>query len=188
MTTNMIPVFLEAGDQRIDLPERFRVGVGWRPGDLSVEPDLDVSVFLLDAFDKLPDSDFLVFYNNLQSPDGALSYSGDPQYIRESGQDQKTLELDLSRIDRRVHSLLIVVTVHQAEEYQHHFGMIDKAYIRLIDPQNQEEILRYTLHDDFAGETGIAVARFLRVAEGWRFEALGNVQAGGLKAFVAQYN
>jgi tellurium resistance protein TerD len=184
----MTSVILASGDLRIDLPLQLRIGIGWQPGLLAVEPDLDISAFPLDRFDRLPESEFMVFYNNLQSPDSALQYSGDPTYIRESSQDQKTMELDFTQVDPRVQSLLLVVTLHEAAEYSHHFGLVARAYIRLLDPVTQQEILRYSLDDDFSGETAIQVARFQRDGNQWQLTALGIPQAGGLKAFVAQYN
>jgi tellurium resistance protein TerD len=184
----MSSVILPSGTLTIDLPTQLRVGIGWQPGLLSVEPDLDISAFLLDATDRLPDGDFLVFYNQLQSPDGAIRYSGDPEYVREGRQDQKTMDLDFAAIDTQVQRILLIATVHGAEQFQHHFGLVKGAYIRLFAPQADADILHYTLHDDFAGETAIQFAGFVRTADGWALQALGIPQAGGLKAFVAQFH
>jgi tellurium resistance protein TerD len=184
----MSAVILLSGDLAIDLPTQLRVGIGWQPGLLSVEPDLDISAFLLDATDRLPEGDFLVFYNQLQSPDGALHYSGDPEYIREGQQDQKTLDMDFAQLDSQVRRVLLIASLHEAEQYRHHFGLVKGAYIRLFDPLTNAEILRYTLHDDFAGETAIQFACFVRTDAGWALQALGIPQAGGLKAFLTQFH
>jgi tellurium resistance protein TerD len=183
----MCTIFLYTGNNPIQLPAQLVAGIGWRPGHLSVEPDIDLSAFLLGADERLPDTDFLVFYNNVESPDRALRYSGDPMHIRENGADQKSLSLDFTRLAPRIQSILLVATIHEAETYRHDFGVIEGAYVRLLDPNSGEEILRYGLVDDFAPETGLQFARFRRTGDSWQLEALGVPQHGGLQAFTIQY-
>lgn len=184
----MANLHLAQGGTSLILSTRFRVALGWKPGRLDVEPDLDASVFMLNRDQQLPDTEFFVFYNNLQSPDQAVEHSGDTQSATGGNEDQETLTIDLSRIDKRVQELLFVVTIHEADQFQHHFGMIESAYIRLIDPQSREEILRYTLTEDFAYETAVTFARIHRTGDDWHFEALGKGERGGLQAYVNRYN
>ena len=65
--------------QKIELGlEKVGVGLGWNPSAAGqADFDLDASAFMLGENHKLPQDEFFVFYNNLQSPDGAVSSSGD---------------------------------------------------------------------------------------------------------------
>jgi tellurium resistance protein TerD len=168
--------------------QELSAGLGWQPSNQAVEPDIDLSVFLLGDEGKLPETDFFVFYNNLQSPDAAVSHLGDAPVASGNHNDLEQLHIKLPLLDKRISSLLLVVTVHEAEKYAHHFATSPNAYIRICNAGDGAELLRYDLSTDFANESAITVARLQRTEAGWTFEPLGEVKEGGLAAFVALYN
>lgn len=75
--------------QRIDVSlTNIAVGLGWK-GD----SDLDASAFMLNAEGQIPDEEFFVFYNNLESKDLAVRHSGDDK-AGGSG-DVETIKVDI---------------------------------------------------------------------------------------------
>lgn len=72
--------------QGIDL---VRVGLSWDPPPGQAEgPDLDLSVFVLGADEKELSGDYMVFYGNKRSPEGAITYDKDSRNGVGAGDDE----------------------------------------------------------------------------------------------------
>ena len=68
-TQFVMAINLQKG-QRVNVGlSKVAVGLGWEPAVSGKEADLDASVFMIGKNGKLPEDEFFVFYNNLQSPD-----------------------------------------------------------------------------------------------------------------------
>lgn len=176
--------------QRIEIGlQKVTVGLGWDPNDSTgFDFDLDASAFMLGDDKKLPADEFFVFYNNQESPDGAVVSSGDDLTGGNSdGGDDESLTIDLSKVDPRIKEIIFTVTIYEAEKRHQNFGQVHNSYIRIFDSDANEEIARYDLDEDFSIETAIKFGRlYLRRGE-WKFEAIGNGYNGGLKYFVDKY-
>lgn len=175
--------------QRIELGlEKVGIGLGWDPsGEGREDFDLDASAFLLDKNKKLPADEFFVFYNNLSSPDGAVSSSGDDQTGGNSDGDDETIAVDLTKLDPRVEEILFTATIHDAEARRQNFGQVRNAYIRIYNDITGEEIARYDLEEDFSVETALEFGRIYRKNGIWKFDAMGLGAKGGLRALVDKY-
>lgn len=176
--------------QRIEVElTKVCVGLGWDPNTGSGDDfDLDASAFMLNARHKLPADEFFVFYNNLQSPDGAVASSGDDLTGGNSdGGDDETLSVDLGKVSSQVEEIIFTVTIHMAEERRQNFGQVHNAYIRIYDAVTNEEIAKYDLDEDFSIETAIEFGRLYRRNGKWKFEAMGIGYKGGLQFFVDKY-
>ena len=68
------------------------------------------------------------------------------------------------------------------------FGDVESPYISIVNDDNGEELCRYTLNEQFSGETAL-VAGSLSVNEDgdWEFKAEGRGILGGLQALVELY-
>lgn len=180
---------LEKG-QRIDVGlEKVCVGLGWDPNTSGGDDfDLDASAFMLGKNGKLPADEYFVFYNNLASPDGAVSSSGDDQTGGNSEEgDDETITVDLEKVNPAVEQIIFTATIHKADERRQNFGQVRNAYIRIYDAVNGEEIAKYDLDEDFSVETAVEFGRLYRRDGKWRFEAMGIGYKGGLQYFVDQY-
>ena len=180
---------LEKG-QRMSLGlNNIQIGLGWDPSaQPGVEFDLDASAWMLGDNQKLPTDDFLVFYNNLKSPDGAVESSGDDRSGGNSDKgDDEILTIDLSKTDSRVQEIVITATIHDAENRRQNFGQVRNAYIRIVNTANNEEIAKYDLDEDFSIETAIEFGRLYRRNGEWKFEAMGLGYKGGMQFFVNKY-
>lgn len=176
--------------QRIEVSlKKVCVGLGWNPNTGSGENfDLDASAFMLNAKNKLPEDEYFVFYNNLTSPDGAVSSSGDDLTGGNSEDgDDETLTVDLSKVSENIQEIIFAVTIHMAEERRQNLGQVHNAYIRIYNAANNEEIAKYDLDEDFSTETAIEFGRLYRRNGEWKFEAMGIGYRGDLQFFVDKY-
>ena len=180
---------LEKG-QRIELKlEKVCVGLGWAPSENGDDYDLDASAFMLDSSKKLPEDEYFIFYNNLESPDHAVKSSGDDLTggSGQGGSDDETLSVDLEKVSPAVQEIIFTATIHKAEERRQNFGQVHNAYIRIYDALSGEEIARYDLDEDFSIETAVEFGRLYRRNQAWKFEAMGIGYKGGLHFFVNKY-
>lgn len=180
--------------ERIDIGLRHvTVGLGWAPNEGAGEDyDLDASAFMLDGRGKLPSDEYLVFYNNQKSPDGAVESSGDDQSGGSGeGGDDESLDVRLDKVSDKVKEIVFVVTIFEAVKRRQNFGQVRNAYIRICDASNGEEICRYDLDEDFSTQNGVEFGRLYRRGGAWRFEAMGVgtvcKKPFGLEDYIAKY-
>lgn len=165
--------------------EKIMIGLGWevKPGN---SVDLDASVFMLGNNGKLISEEYFVFYNNLKSPDGALQHTGDNRSGKGDDDDEMILA-NMPLINPEVTDILITVSIHEADARRHNFGLLDEAYIRIMDVASQREILRYDLDAEFTSNTDVEFGRLQKVDGEWNFVASGLGSNQGLQGYVDVY-
>lgn len=176
--------------QRIALGfTKMTIGLGWDPNDGSgYDFDLDASAIMIDQNRKLVSEDCFVFYNNLTSPDGALTHTGDdPSGKNSDGDDDEAITVDLEKVDPRVEEILFVVTIEDFERRRQNFGQVRNSYIRIIDDISRQEIAKYELDEDFSIETGVEFGRLYKRGGSWKFEASGIGYRADLAFFLEKY-
>ena len=163
------------------------VGLGWDAratdgGDF----DLDAIAFLLNAEGKVRgDTDF-IYYNNLRSADGSVEHTGDNRTGAGDGDDE-TVNVALTKVPADVDRISFGVTIHDAEARRQNFGMVSRAFIRVIDPANGSEIARYDLSEDASIETTMIFGELYRNQGDWKFRAMGQGFAGGLSSLAGGF-
>jgi tellurium resistance protein TerD len=173
--------------ENINAP-KFTIGLGWDTNESTgFDFDLDASVFMLGDNKKIVSDEHFVFYNNLQSPDGAVEHTGDNLTGAGEGDDEQ-LKVDLSKIDPRVKEICIVVTIHDSENRRQNFGQVRNSFVRIFDSATDNEILKYELEEDFSIETAVEFGRIYQREGQWRFEAVGAGMKGGLQDYLNKYN
>jgi len=172
--------------QNLDAP-KFTVGLAWDTNSSTTGTafDLDASVFILGENKKLLSDDHFVFYNNLSSPNGAVTHTGDNQTGEADGDDEQII-VDLSKIEPNAAEICIVVTIHDAEERKQNFGQVRNSFIRIFD-QTGDVLVKYELEEDFSIETAVEFGRIYKKNGQWKFEAVGMGMKGGLGDYVNKY-
>jgi len=176
--------------QKIDIGlTKMTIGLGWDPNEgTGHDFDLDASAIMIDSNRKLVGEDYFVFYNNLNSPDGALTHTGDdPTGGNSDGDDDEAIVIDLDKVDSRVEEILFVVTIEDFERRKQNFGQVRNSYIRVVDNSNNEEIAKYELDEDFSIETGVEFGRLYKRNGAWKFEASGIGYKADLGFFLEKY-
>jgi len=174
--------------ERIDLRKglnKIKVILGWKENqtDTGGDFDLDASVFLLDGKGKCPTEEHFIFYKNLKSPCGAVVHKGDDK----TGGTGEEIDIDLEKLPENIEKIVFVVTIYDAKRRKQNFGMVDDAYIKLINAENNEEIARYDLAEDFSSETGVNFGEIYKHKGQWKFKAVGQGYNSGLAGFLKQY-
>jgi len=181
-------ISLEKGQRvNVTLP-KFTVGLGWDANSANgADFDLDASVFILGENKKIVSDEYFVFYNNLKSPDGAVEHTGDNLTGAGEGDDE-SVKVDLSKINTAATELCFVVTIHDAASRKQNFGQVRNAFVRIYNPDTNEEILKYDLDEDFSIETAVEFGRLYKRGGEWKFEAVGVGVKGGLEDYLSKYN
>ena len=166
---------------------KMLLGLGWdsRASD-GTDFDLDASVFMVGADGKVRiDGDF-IFYNNLKSACGSVEHTGD-NTTGEGDGDDESVKVDLSLIPADVNKVIVGVTIHEADSRNQNFGQVSNAFIRVVNQDSNEEVARYDLSEDYSIETALVFGELYRHNSEWKFKAIGQGFAGGLKPMAQQY-
>ncbi|HYW14663.1 MAG TPA: TerD family protein [Allosphingosinicella sp.] len=163
------------------------IGLGWdtRSTD-GADFDLDASAFLLAENGKVRgDSDF-IFYNQLRSSDGSVEHTGDNRTGEGDGDDE-ALKVTLTGVPAVIQRVAIAVTIHDAETRRQNFGMVQNAFIRIVNDATGREIARYDLTEDASTETAMVFGEVYRHGGEWKFRAVGQGYQGGLGPLARNY-
>lgn len=154
------------------------VGLGWdevqRRGFFGIKPqaiDCDASAFAL-TNGKLAHKDDIVYFGNLRHPSKTIQHMGDNLTGAGDGDDEQIV-IDLSGIPAQYDRVVIVVNIYQAAQRKQHFGMIQNAFIRLVDGRNNKEMCKYNLTDDYSDMTAMIFGEVYRHNGEWKFNAIG---------------
>ncbi|MGF1540737.1 MAG: TerD family protein [Pleurocapsa sp.] len=166
------------------------VGLGWdtKITDGGYDFDLDASVFLLGGNEKLISDNHFIFYNNLigPDPDTSVEHTGD-NLTGEGDGDDEVIKINLQTLPSDVQKIVVVVTIHEAEQRGQNFGQVENAFVRIVDAKTNQEATRYDLTEDCSIETAMIMAEIYRKNGEWRVNAVGAGYQGGLQALLDRY-
>lgn len=158
---------------------RIVVGLGWdevqkKGGFFAPKPqaiDCDASAILLRS-GKFVDKGDLVYYGNLTHSTGTVKHMGDNLTGAGEGDDEQII-IDLANVPQVYDRIVIVVNIYQAVQRRQHFGLIQNAFIRLVDARNNNEMCKYNLTEDYSGMTAMIFGEVYRHNGEWKFNAIG---------------
>ncbi|MBB2901450.1 tellurium resistance protein TerD [Kineococcus radiotolerans] len=163
------------------------VGLGWDVRTTTgLDFDLDASALLLGANGKVLSDAHFVFYNQLASPDGSVRHTGDNRTGEGEGDDE-SIELDLDTVPPEVQKVVFAVSIHDAEARRQSFGQVMNAFIRLVDRADGSEVVRYDLSEDASTETAMVFGEVYRYSGEWKFRAVGQGYASGLRGIAQDF-
>lgn len=163
------------------------VGLGWDArATAGASFDLDACAFLLKEDGKVRSDNDFIFYNNMKSFDGSVEHTGDNTTGEGEGDDEQ-VKVYLDGVPQEVGKIALSVTIHDADARQQNFGMVQSAFIRVVNAGDNEEIVRYDLSEDFSVETAMIFGEVYRHGGGWKFRAVGQGFAGGLGALAKHF-
>ena len=180
--------------QKVDLTKtnpglkNILIGLGWDTNkyDGGSDFDLDASVFLLKADGKVNGNEDFVFYGNLKHVSGSVEHLGDNLTGAGEGDDEE-IKIDLSKVPENIEKIDFTVTIYEADERKQNFGQVENAFIRVMNAENNEELIRYDLGEDFSVETAVVIGELYRNKGEWKFNAIGSGFSGGLGALGRNY-
>jgi len=167
--------------------------VFYNSDDRIIPSDLDKGIFRLEPYDPVKYPDKEKDYREKTrpvSPNFEVIGSIDDKDGRTSdGDDDEDMFIDLSKLHPEAKEIIIVVSIYEASErHNQNFGQVKNSYIRVVDHNTNQEILKYELDEDFSSEDAVEFGRIYKRNETWRFEALGNGSNGGLEFYINKYS
>ena len=188
-----MPVSLQKG-QKVSLTKgnpglsNVVVGIGWDVNafDTGGDFDLDAAAFCLTDSGKVSDQKDFIYFGNLVHPSGSVQHLGDNLTGVGDGDDEQ-IKIDLSRIPASITKIAFTVTIYDAESRGQNFGQVSNAFIRIVNENNNEEILRYDLAEDFSIETVLVIAELYKYNGEWKFNAVGSGFQGGLTTLCKNF-
>lgn len=167
--------------------KKLSIGLGWDVRKTDGQGfDLDAMVFLVTDTGKVrSDSDF-VFFNNKTSSDGSTVHTGDNRTGQGDGDDE-SVNVTLESIAPEVQKIVVAVVIYEGEKNNQNFGMIERAYVRIVNTDGNSEIARYDLTEDGGTVTAMIFGELYRHNTEWKFKAVGSGYAGGFAALVREY-
>ncbi len=158
---------------------RVIVGLGWdevkRPGGFFMPKpqaiDCDAFAILLQN-GHIVDAKDIVYFGNLTHASGAVRHMGDNLTGAGDGDDEQII-IDLGSVPAVYDRIVIGVNIYQAHQRGQHFGMIQNAFIRLVDGRNNNEMCIYNLTDNYSGMTAMYFGEVYRHNGEWKFSAVG---------------
>ncbi len=156
------------------------IGLGWdevqqgKAGLFSKKPkpiDCDASALLL-INGKLTGKEDIVYFGNLRHKSGTIQHMGDNLTGAGDGDDEQII-VDLASVPAEYDRIVLVVNIYQAVQRQQHFGMIQNAFIRLVDARNNNEMCKYNLTENYSGMTAMIFGEVYRHNGEGKFNAIG---------------
>lgn len=157
------------------------VGLGWdeakpaKRGFFAPKPqpiDCDASAILLTNGKLISPREDVVYFNNLKHKTGTVQHMGDNLTGAGEGDDEQIM-IDLASVPQQYDKIVVVVTIYQAVQRKQHFGMIENAFIRIVDARNNTELCKYNLSENYDNMTAMIFGEIYRNNGEWKFNAVG---------------
>ncbi len=163
------------------------VGLGWdlrtTTGD---DFDLDASAILCNEQGSVVSDRDFVFFNNLTSSNGAVQHTGD-NLTGEGEGDDEVIKVDLTSVPVEVAKIVFPVSIYEGDTRNQSFGQVRNAFIRIVDQAGGAELARYDLSEDASTETAMVFGELYRSGSEWKFRAVGQGYASGLKGIATDF-
>ena len=173
--------------------DKIMIGLGWDANKGGIlkglfgggDFDLDSSVFVLRHGKLVSPSRDTVYFHNLTHESGAIKHHGDNLTGGGDGDDEQ-ITVQLSKLPSDVDRLVFAVNIYSAKTRNQHFGMVKNAFIRIVNEDTNEEMLRYNLTDDYSGKTAMIFAEIYKKDNEWKFKAIGEGTSHGSIAEMSE--
>ncbi len=148
--------------------------------------DCDAAAILL-RDGRLTKSKDVIYFNNLRHSSKSVTHMGDNLTGDGDGDDEQIV-VNLQDVPSDFDKIVFVVNIYQAKERAQHFGMIENAYIRVVDASTNEEICKYNLSEDCTNMTSLIFGEVTRDDGEWQFDAVGQgTQDDGLTPLTQRF-
>lgn len=170
------------------------VGLGWdeiqqpRGFFAPKSQDIDCDAFALMLVNgKITNNQDIVYFGNLTHNSGSVKHMGDNLTGAGDGDDEQIV-IDLNSVPSQYDRIVLAVNIYQAFKRHQHFGMIQNAFIRLVDGRNNSEMCIYNLTENYSDKTAMLFGEVYRYNGEWKFSAIGQgTTDGSIGDFAKRY-
>lgn len=164
-----------------------KIGLGWEGRETDgTDFDLDASLFMVGSSGKVRGDHDFIFYNQPDSQCKSIHHTGDNRTGAGDGDDEE-LHVFLDKVPQSIERLVVAVTIHDADSRGQNFGQVRDAFIRIVNLDNDAEIARFDLSEDYSTETAMIFGEVYRRNGEWKFRAVGQGYSGGLHTLCLQH-
>lgn len=170
--------------------KKITVGLGWDAAKkglfgFKANIDCDASAIILGENDNYRTC---VYYGDRSAEKGCVYHHGD-NLTGEGDGDDEQITVDLANISDKVKKIVFVVNIYECVSRKQDFGLIQNAFIRLVDESTGKEICKYNLSDDYAGKTAMIFAEVYKKDGEWKFNAIGQgTNDASISQLIKRYN
>lgn len=172
------------------------IGLGWDQvkqkkgfslfGQKEHNIDCDASAFVL-TDGKLIKNEDIVYFGNLRHYSNSIEHMGDNLTGAGEGDDEQIV-VELTKVPQSYDRIVVVVNIYDVVNRKQHFGMIENAFIRIVDASTNTELCKYNLSENYNNMTAMIFGEVYRHSGEWKFNAIGQATADpGLKELVNRF-
>lgn len=158
---------------------------GWDVALSGASADLDIAAFLCNEYDRITSADDVIYFNHKTAQGIELEKDN---LTGEGEGDDERIDIDLTQIPSKYKKIVFAIVIFDAQVKKQSFGMVRNAFVRLLDANdNEREICRYNLTDNYSTSTAVIACALNRNANGgWDFEAMGEGLIGDLNTIATK--
>lgn len=167
---------------------QIMVGLGWdaRKSWWGRAYDLDAMAFLCGADDQVRSEDDFIFYGHLRNADGSVEHMGDNLTGEGEGDDEQ-IRVHLDKLPAEIEKVAIAVVIYQGKQRRQYLGMVENAFVRIVDERSGRELARFDISESMGEETGLLFAEIYRRGRDWKLKAIGEGFDEGLTPIAQRY-
>ncbi|MCB1764986.1 MAG: TerD family protein [Candidatus Competibacteraceae bacterium] len=159
------------------------IGLNWEWPAVASPVEIDASLFLLAAAGVVRDDRDFVFYNQESDPSGAVYRL--PATELDPAHDRDGFVVTLPALSDDVQRLAFCLTLDATGDAT--FGAAPWVGARVVNHDSGQELCYYRSGGELGAETALVVAELYRYRDGWKFRAIGQGFAGGLRTLAAHF-
>lgn len=160
------------------------IGLNWELSATTPPVEIDASLFLLNASGVVRDDRDFIFYNQETDASGAVYRI---PAVERTPDDRDGFVVTLPVLPDDVQRLAFCLTLDTIHAHNATFGAVSWIQARVVNPVSGQKLLHYRSNGELGAETAIIVAELYRYREGWKFRAVGQGFAGGLRALAGHF-
>lgn len=162
------------------------LGAGWDVPAIGPSYDLDIAAFLLHENRRVMNIETEVIYFRQKTQDGI--YLEKDNLTGDGDGDDERIHIDMDALNPEITSIVCVVTIYDAEAKKQVFGNVKNAYVRLLDEDNNEQVLcQFPLTTDASTDTAVVFCELFKEKGNWKFKAIGDSYQGNLNTLLSKY-
>jgi tellurium resistance protein TerD len=156
------------------------IGFGWDTiPSRGPEAELVPMAIMCDADGHSLSNDHLVFFNQIVSQDGSVSFVDE--------RDDEEIDVDLSLVPAEVAKIVFIVYVDPDVRGPGNFSAVRSAFMRIATPDNRELVRFVVPSGDNRTINVMMFGELYRHRADWKFRALGQGYATGLHGVARDF-
>lgn len=158
------------------------LGAGWDMSQGGDDVDLDILVAIMSAGQVQK----VGFFND-KTPCPGIQLSDDNRTGEGDGDDE-FIDITAADLADDIDKLVFGINIFDAASKGQNFGMVESAYMRIVNPETEEEVALFDLEFDASTATGLIFGELIKRNGKWYFSATGEEFNGDVNDFVAKCN